>query len=127
MLCVLQIEGNNLENAIAGHFSASFYRKDVSKAGRELLFYDVADGSNGSELSLHVRQFIGQNKAALAYALQHPEEVETINLDVGIVMNGPLSKSICLDRALVAELGRYGISVSVTAYQGEIVLSDNDP
>ena len=44
-----------------------------------------------------------------------------MNLDIGIVMDGPLSKSISLDRALVAELGRYGISVSVSAYQGEFV------
>ncbi|SDI89962.1 hypothetical protein SAMN05216338_10338 [Bradyrhizobium sp. Rc2d] len=127
MLCVLQVEGHNLENAISQHFAASFYRKDVSRDGRDLLFYDVADASNRSELSLHIRQFIDQNKAALAYALQHPEDVEMMNLDIGIVMDGPLSKSISLDRALVAELGRYGISVSVSAYQGEIVLSDDQP
>ncbi|UQR65752.1 hypothetical protein LRP30_11125 [Bradyrhizobium sp. C-145] len=125
MLCVLQVEGHNLENAISQHFAASFYRKDVSRDGRDLLFYDVADASNRSELSLHIRQFIDENKAALAYALQHPEDVEMMNLDIGIVMDGPLSKSISLDRALVAELGRYGISVSVSAYQGEIVLSDD--
>lgn len=127
MLCVLQVEGHNLENAISQHFAASFYRKDVSRAGRDLLFYDVADAPNRSELSLHIRQFIEENKVALAYALQHPDDVEMMNLDIGIVMDGPLSKSIDLDRALVAELGRYGISVSVSAYQGEIVLSDDQP
>lgn len=125
MLCVLQVEGHNLENAISQHFAASFYRKEVSRTGRDLLFYDVADASNRSELSLHVRQFIEENKAALAYALQHPEVVEVMNLDIGIVTDGPLSKSISLDCALVAELGRYGISVSVSSYQGEIVLSDS--
>ena len=124
MLCVLQVEGSNLENALAKHFAAPFYRKDVPKNGRDLLFYDVADASHGSEVSLHIRHFIDENRAALAYAFQHPEDVETMNLDIGIVMNGPLSKSISLDRALVAELGRYGISVSVSACQGEIVLSD---
>jgi hypothetical protein len=127
MLCVLQVEGRNLENGLARHFAASFYRKDVSKDGRDLLFYDVADASNRSELSLHIRKFIDQNKAALAYALQHPEEVRTMNLDIGIVMDGPLSKSTTLDRALVAELGRYGSSVSVSAYQEEITLSGDDP
>ncbi|WP_441234442.1 hypothetical protein [Bradyrhizobium sp. 930_D9_N1_4] len=125
MLCVLQVEGHNLENAISQHFDASFYRKGVSRDGRrDQLFYDVADASNRSELLLHIRQFIDENKAAFAYALQHPENVETMNLDIGIVMDGPPAKSISLDRALVAELGRYGISVSVSAYQGEIVLSD---
>ena len=128
MLCVLQVEGHNLENGIAKHFDASFYRKDISRDGRrDLLFYDVADASNKSELSLHIRQFIDENKEALAYAVEHPDDVEMMNLDIGIVMNGPLMKSISLDRALVAELGRYGISVSVSAYQGEIVLSDTSP
>lgn len=75
MLCVLRIEGSALENGIAKHFAASFYRKDISKDGRDVLFYDVADASNRSELTLHIRQFIDQNKAAFAYALQHPEDV----------------------------------------------------
>jgi hypothetical protein len=114
-----------LEDGIAKHFAAVFYRKDVSRDGRRnLLFYDVADASNRSELSMHIRQFIDENKAALAYAVEHPDDVEIMNLDIGIVMDGALMKSISLDRALVAELGRYGISVSVSAYQGEIVLSD---
>lgn len=123
----MQIEGRALENGVARHFSAPFYRKDGSKDGRDLLFYDVADASTRSELSLQIKQFIDQNRAALEHALQHPEEVESMNLDIGIVMNGPLSKTVALDNELVAELGRFGISVSVSAYQGTITLSDDGP
>ncbi|OAF19871.1 hypothetical protein [Bradyrhizobium neotropicale] len=119
MLCVLQIMGTALESGIAGHLAARFYRKDVADDGCELLFYDVADAPRGLELSVQIKQFIDQNRGGLTYARQCPNEVKLMTLDIGILMDAPLSRTVAFDKELVATLGELGISISISAYQSK--------
>ncbi|WGR74570.1 MULTISPECIES: hypothetical protein [unclassified Bradyrhizobium] len=117
MLCVLQIEGTSLENGMSRHLAKPFYRKEMLDDGREQLFYDVADASSRAELLSQVKQFLVENREGFAYALQRREEVEAMNLDIGIVMDGPLSKSVAFDNELIAMLAEFSLSVSISAYQ----------
>lgn len=117
MLCVLQIVGRSLENGIANQLTAPFYRKEVSDDGREQLFYDVADASSRTELMRQIKQFIAQNREGLAYAVEHPDEVEAPNLDIGIVMDGPPVKSAAFDGELLKMLVELGMTVSISIYQ----------
>lgn len=117
MLCVLQIKGTSLDSGLAKQLAVPFYRKDVSDDGHELIFYDVADALSSHEALMQIKRFIAQNRAGLSYALQCPQEVETMSLDIGLLVDEALSRSIVLDRELVAMLGELGISISISAYQ----------
>ncbi|KYH00934.1 hypothetical protein [Bradyrhizobium sp. DOA1] len=107
----------SLEDGIAKRLTAPFYRKEVSDDGHEQLFYDVADASSRTELMKQIKQFIAENREGLAYAHQHPDEVEAPNLDIGIIMDGPLMKSATFDGELIALLAEFGMTVSISAHQ----------
>lgn len=117
MLCVLQIKGTSLKAGISTRFANSFYRADVSDDGDELLFYDVASATSSTELAEQIKQFIAQNKDGLIGALECREQVQLMNLDVGIFMDEVLSRTAAFDRELIAMLAEFGISVSISAYQ----------
>lgn len=117
MLCVLQIKGNSLTKGVSTGFASPFYRNDVSDDGYELLFYDVASATTGTELAKQIKQFLVRNKDGFIGALAYQEQVQLMNLDVGIFMDEVLSRTAILDRELIVMLAEFGISVSISAYQ----------
>jgi hypothetical protein len=119
MICVLQIEGTSLESGIAKHLAVPFYRKDISARGRELLFYDVADKDERSEFLKELRRFIDQNRSAFAYAVNNRAEISLMNLDFGIMFSEALSRTLLLDKELIALLGQLEVSVSISAYRSD--------
>ncbi|QQO32271.1 hypothetical protein JJC00_27360 [Bradyrhizobium diazoefficiens] len=81
------------------------------------MFYDVASATSSTELAEQIKQFIAQNKDGLIGALECREQVQLMNLDVGIFMDEVLSRTAAFDRELIAMLAEFGISVSISAYQ----------
>jgi hypothetical protein len=120
MICVLQISGYELEAGIARHFAMSSYRKERSPDNHEIIYYDVADANDKNEFAEGIRRFLDENRPAFAYAMENPQSVKIVNLDVGIIIGTAFSFSVPFDKALLATIGQLGLSLSISVYRGQI-------